>query len=253
MMTSKRSIMDTWQFWQNSWFYACVFLFFFLLAVLFHFARVRRLMKRQAELEHEVRMRTDEIRLQKRKTDEIAVKLTTTQNEIKTLAGTDVLTGIATLQRMQTFLAYEWRRAVRLQSSIALALLEIDGFEAFCSMAGEEHVSKVLKTVAEMLQRSCNRPGDMVAVYTDHAFMVVATDTAARGASKLAEKIRTGYHKLDSALVRIHKLVPKSVSIGCAVTVPQFDGKWDTLIQAGLEALEQARQENGNRIALNEL
>ena len=145
-------------FWRTLWFYSTGAVVALSVLLGAFRSRVRRLKKRKDELEGVVIERTRQLK-------EVNIKLSEANQELEHLATTDGLTGIANYRRFKEFFDLEWRRSIRYKSPISLILADIDLFKSFNDTYGHPAGDECLKKIAELLKRSCSRPGDLAARY----------------------------------------------------------------------------------------
>lgn len=134
-------------------------------------------------LEDKVLHRTAELEAANRKLSELTV--------------TDALTGLANRRRFDAVIADEWSRAARTGQALAVIMLDIDFyFKRYNDGYGHQAGDACLRQVANVLQSSVQRPGDLVARYGGEEFVVVATDADLTTARELAENMRRSVEAL---------------------------------------------------------
>lgn len=159
----------------------------------------------------------------------------------------DGLTSIANRRRLDEFMAVEWRRAIREQTSVSLIMVDIDFFKAYNDAYGHQAGDECLKQVAGVLRSTLKRAGDMVARYGGDELVVVMTGTHAEGASIVAEALRTRVEALriphGASVVSPYV----TISLGIATMVPDRNAKPDELLAVADQALYVAKQQGRNR------
>jgi diguanylate cyclase (GGDEF)-like protein len=170
------------------------------------------------------------------------------RNVENTLALVDALTGLANRRQFDTVLEREWHRAVREQCPLALLMIDVDNFKAYNDRYGHPFGDDVLTAIAQTIEASVVRPGDVTARYGGEEFAVVlpATDTAS--AMTVAERIRCAIVALDVPHADAADLIA-SVSIGAASMIPRRSGDSAALIDAADAALYEAKRAGRNRSA----
>jgi len=163
------------------------------------------------------------------------------------LSITDPLTGLANRRRFDEVLAREWRRAHRTSAPLALLMIDADHFKLINDRLGHSFGDEALKRIAEEIGASIRRPGDTAARVGGEEFAVVLPDTAAAGAARVAETIRTsiGRGPLDPS-----GETQLTVSVGVVATVPTTDLAPADLVAAADRALYEAKRSGRNRIAV---
>jgi diguanylate cyclase (GGDEF)-like protein/PAS domain S-box-containing protein len=111
------------------------------------------------------------------------------------LAMSDPLTGIANRRQFDAMLHREWHRAVRAQSRLTLAMIDIDHFKSYNDQFGHPAGDACLRAVAAALDSVIRQPTDFLARYGGEEFAVLLPDidaqTAAQMADRLVQAIRT--------------------------------------------------------------
>lgn len=176
------------------------------------------------------------------------------EEEIRSLAFYDNLTGLANRMLFQDRLKFEIQQAQRLTQKFALLYLDLDQFKMVNDTFGHHIGDKLLSEVAEVL-KSCLRSSDITSRMQDEAnspliarlggdeFTVILTDikevdNAAFVARRIIDKVAKQY-SLDG-----HE-IPSSVSIG--ISLYPFDST-DTveLLKYADTAMYQAKKQGRN-------
>jgi diguanylate cyclase (GGDEF)-like protein len=221
-------------FYQTAW--------FFTLAVLGAIAAVRTLYKlrtrslrdRQAQMEHLIAQRTEELRL--------------ANEHLSRLSFMDALTGLANRRRFDEALEHEWRRALRAQTSLAIIMADVDQFKRYNDVLGHPQGDKCLTTVAQVLAHAAGRAGDLVARYGGEEFIVLLPGADQAAAMHMAEELRAACE----ALAIPHPASPQgdvvTLSLGVASCVPLDEAAALTLVTQADAALYLAKQQGRNRV-----
>lgn len=190
--------------------------------------------------EHELELRVAQ------RTEELVVL----NNRLEALSLTDGLTGVANRRRFDTVLQQEWARAQRHGHPLALAMLDVDWFKHYNDHYGHPAGDECLSQIAQALQRSVCRTGDLVARYGGEEFVFIAPATDGASALGMAQKVAQAVQ----ALALPHAMSPLgqlSVSIGVAAWVPAPDGAPEALVEAADTALYQAKKQGRNQVVLH--
>jgi len=170
------------------------------------------------------------------------------ESELQLLARTDDLTGLHNRRTLGEILDSEWRRARRTRTVFSLLFVDIDRFKAYNDAYGHLSGDEALAAVARCIGEAIRRPADSAARYGGEEFIVVLPDTAAAGASLIAEKIRLAISELgiehaNSEYGRI------TASIGATSWQPEQNSDVTAVIKAADEALYIAKTMGRNRVS----
>ena len=86
-------------------------------------------------------------------------------DRLRQLSSIDALTGIANRRTLDETLLRECKRSQRSRTAIAVLMLDVDHFKRFNDTYGHGAGDDVLVQIARALERSSNRPADLVARY----------------------------------------------------------------------------------------
>jgi diguanylate cyclase (GGDEF)-like protein len=159
-------------------------------------------------------------------------------------AATDGLTGLANRRSFDDELALEWRRAERVEDSLALLLIDLDDFKRINDQFGHQAGDAVLRRVAAILDSGA-RQVDLTARYGGEEFALLTPETDLLGASNLAERLRVA---LAAALIELPdgRSVRLTASFGVAVKAGL--DRPELLVAAADEALYEAKRAGKNRV-----
>ena len=122
-------------------------------------------------------------------------------------AQTDGLTGVANRRMFDQRFEEEWLRAKREQTSLAVAILDIDYFKVYNDRHGHLAGDDALRRVAHAASANLQRAGDRFARYGGEEFAAILPATTLAGGIAAAERIRTAVTALA---------IPHPVEIGRA-------------------------------------
>ncbi|WPP00787.1 sensor domain-containing diguanylate cyclase [Pseudomonas sp. HR96] len=134
--------------------------------------------------------------------------------ELATLASTDSLTGLANRRSLDLHLHKEWSRALRLDQSLSVLMIDVDHFKAFNERHGHQGGDEALRNVAAAIHSSIRRPTDIAARYGGEEFLVILPDTPLSGAQLIAEHIRRAV-ELQPPFANDQRPTTVSIGIGC--------------------------------------
>lgn len=209
-------------YWQYPVFWLVVLGCFFVLMVAIWRWRIRALRWNEMELK----------RLVKEKT-----------RKLENIARQDPLTGIANRRAFDEDLKKEMARASREQSSLSLAILDIDHFknvnDQYLHTVGDE----VLVEVSEIIQ-SCIREEDRMARWGGEEFSILLPRSGRTEAELVCERVRRGIEK--HAFRALPKNQTITVSIGIALSQDKLEHS--ELLRRADQALYEAKEGGRNQI-----
>lgn len=160
----------------------------------------------------------------------------------------DELTQLANRRRFDEQLDKEWRRSTREGLPLAVVMIDVDHFKAYNDHYGHPAGDACLRSVAEAMQRCLGRPHDLLARYGGEEFILLLPHTPAKGALKVAEKLRQAVEALDHPHERSPTGPRVTVSVGVAALVPVESMASSALVTAADQALYQAKTQGRNRV-----
>lgn len=203
-----------------------------------NFARMaQRVEESQHELEVKVQERTE--------------ALQEANDQLLALSTTDTLTGIANRRRFDTVLDEEWRRAIRVCSPLAVAMIDVDWFKQYNDQYGHQAGDDCLRQVAHLLCAHANRAGDLIARYGGEEFALIITTFR-------PEDLQPYIKTICDEFVRTHLPYAKSlfgcvtVSIGAAMIVPMEGQRPEIVLKLADDALYRAKRAGRNQVCVVE-
>jgi len=146
-------------------------------------------------------------------------------------------------------LVHEWARAVRKGQSLAVAMFDVDWFKKYNDHYGHQAGDECLRRVAQTMEASVGRSGDLVARYGGEEFVFIAPATEGRDALSMAWKICEALEAL--ALPHETSMFGcVTISAGVAAAVPGNGDTPDVLVKRADEALYLAKEQGRNRALL---
>src|SRR4029077_12973196 len=157
-------------------------------------------------------------------------------------ATTDGLTGLANVREFRRARAAAFARPDRRSAHISVLLVDFDHFKTVNDVAGHQHGDLVLQLGARIV-RTVARGPDLVARYGGDEIVMLASDTNAIGAQKLAHRLVEAVHAAAIATTPGNHL---TFSIGAA-TYPDDALTALELVAAADQALYLAKREGKDR------
>ena len=157
-------------------------------------------------------------------------------------ATTDGLTGLANVREFRRTLAAAFARPERRTAQISVLLVDFDHFKTVNDVVGHQHGDLVLQLGARIV-RTVARAPDMVARYGGDEIVILASDTNAVGAQRLAHRLIEAVHAAAITTTPGNHL---TFSIGAA-TFPDDALTAVELVAAADQALYLAKREGKDR------
>lgn len=206
------------------------------------------------DLENRVRERTQALEARNEELTRLRLALETANQRLKRLVAVDALTGIANRRHFDRALDRELRRARRERQPLSLIFLDLDEFKRFNDTYGHTQGDEVLRRVAQTLDETFRRGGDLVARYGGEEFTVVLPGVDARRAGLYAERLRRRIWRL--AIPNVASAVSDRITIsaGVATVTPHapgfIDATPDVVLHAADQALYRAKCLGRNRVCM---
>jgi diguanylate cyclase (GGDEF)-like protein len=171
-----------------------------LMSIAVHLLLVRRLRRFTQQLVKLAETQTWNTRIKVRGSDELGtlsghvnhlLKLIETQvHTLQQLSLTDAMTGLKNRRAFDERLALELSNKSRGERKLALLILDVDFFKRYNDRYGHPAGDTALKAVAQVLQASLGRAGDLAARIGGEEFALLLPETDRDGAQAVALRIR---------------------------------------------------------------
>jgi diguanylate cyclase (GGDEF)-like protein len=213
--------------------------------------RTLRLQEQVAQQTRELARMVEELKGAKGEVEDKNLQLEEANRRLKTLSMRDGLTGIANRRQLEETLQREWARAWRMDTPLAVILIDIDFFKKLNDSLGHLEGDDCLRRVAGFLEKSLRRSGDMAARYGGDEFLLILPGTGPGGASHFAGKIAAGILELGIPFpASFFGIV--TTSIGVAIRFPRKGGTVAELLADADRALYRAKSAGRNRVCYAE-
>ena len=176
--------------------------------------------------------------------------LVTLTGQLKSLAGTDGLTGLPNRRAFDEALASELSKTAEAGEPLSLMMIDVDHFKPYNDLYGHLAGDDCLKAIGHCLQQVVKAPRHVAARFGGEEFALILPDSDAEAARELAETMRSLLAELaiphsGNAPGRI------SVSIGIA-TYPAGTDKRnrDDIVRRADSALYDAKRGGRDRIEM---
>lgn len=176
------------------------------------------------------------------KRTEVALEQTAAQ--LRELADTDGLTGLANRRTFDQAINNAAAGTPGNEAPLSLLMIDVDHFKAYNDTYGHLSGDACLQKVADVLRLVCEEPGDMVARYGGEEFAMLMQSATASRAASVAVAIR---HHLEEARL-VHSASATgflTVSVGVATAMPPVPPL--IVVEAADEALYEAKRNGRNQ------
>ena len=200
------------------------------------------------QLEERVKERTAVLQASNQELNATRIQLQEANVQLLRLVSIDGLTGIANRRQFDEVLAREVRRCLRERHPLSLILCDIDGFKRYNDTYGHARGDDTLRRVAQAVEKTFRRAGDLAARYGGEEFAIVLPGIEARRAWLFADRLRRNIWRL--AIPNAISTVADRVTISAGVATAMFDRIYgiEELIQAADTALYRAKGRGRNRV-----
>ncbi len=171
-------------------------------------------------------------------------------NQIKLMALSDSLTGLANRRNFDMFLTIELKRAASLKRPLSLIMLDLDKFKRYNDSYGHVTGDKLLSQLGQILQYNV-RNIDLPARYGGEEFSIILPECSSNEAKSLGEKLRQIIESEsfpDDAGTTTAKI---TASLGIATYDPAVSAippSREKITELADKALYQAKKEGRNRV-----
>jgi diguanylate cyclase (GGDEF)-like protein len=114
--------------------------------------------------------------------------------EVKRMAMTDVVSGLANRRAFDEILEAEITRATRYHHPLSLIIIDLDSFKEYNDKWGHPAGDVRLREIADLLRLNVREP-DVAARYGGEEFAIILPNTTKPGAIRLAERLRRSAEK----------------------------------------------------------
>lgn len=174
-------------------------------------------------------------------------------NQVKSMALSDGLTGLANRRNFDMLLKTELRRSASLQRHLSLIMLDLDKFKQYNDTYGHPIGDKLLAQVGQIIHHNI-RSIDLAARYGGEEFSIILPECNSTDAYTIAEKLRTTIEQshFPDSLGTFTASITASIGIATydpTATLHAPDS--EKIISLADKALYQAKEEGRNRIFAN--
>lgn len=174
-------------------------------------------------------------------------------NQVKSMALSDGLTGLANRRNFDMLLKTELRRSASLKRHLSLIMLDLDKFKSYNDTYGHLTGDKLLAQVGQIIHHNI-RTIDLAARYGGEEFSIILPECKSSDAYAIADKLRITIEEshFPDSLGTFTASITASIGIATydpAVTAQAPDS--EKMIALADKALYQAKENGRNRICTN--
>lgn len=174
----------------------------------------------------------------------IEEKLEHAQAELRALATTDPLTGLANRRKLDDVFSLEFRRALREGLALTVMVLDVDHFKQVNDRHGHQLGDAVLRSLGALLQGFTQRAGDLAARIGGEEFVLLLPATDKARAQTLAKDILIGVRAL--AIRGLSERITASIGVATLYQSTLVESATDLLALAD-KALYKAKSSGRDR------
>lgn len=181
------------------------------------------------------------------------IGMTIEAQRLSILSMQDSLTQLANRRSFDEALAREWEQAWRSQTPLSVILCDVDYFKRYNDTYGHANGDECLRKVGAVIQRSVKKSIDITARYGGEEFIVLLPSTNAKGALRVAERIRSEIEalKIEHRGSHISRFV--TLSLGGSSIIPSSSITPRAWIEIADMGLYEAKQAGRNQVVIKEL
>jgi len=188
----------------------------------------------------------DELRSTQKKVQESEARINELERELETtsdLVRHDQLTGVLNRRGLEEIFAKEAARATRHETSLCVALIDIDNFKKLNDSMGHDTGDEALIHLATICRETL-RPQDTVARYGGEEFIILLPDTPLNDAVSALTRLQRELTKKFF----LHGNEKVLITFSAGVTQMSTEDNQATVIKRADEAMYQAKQTGKNRV-----
>lgn len=175
------------------------------------------------------------------------IKLFHYQEQMRSQAMVDELTGVANRRSYEENSLLRWRDAIRLGLAFSVCMMDIDKFKVYNDTFGHPAGDRVLATVAKTASMCLRRSTDFFARYGGEEFVAIVVGHDANNAHKHMEQVRQAVEDLH---IPHNPTVSKwvTLSMGGVTVMPKEGDSFGTYLKIADTMLYDAKRFGRNQV-----
>ena len=178
---------------------------------------------------------------------ETQITLKLQADQLRDMALTDELTGVANRRSFEARLEAEWRRCRRDRIPLSVIMIDIDHFKHYNDSYGHRAGDNCLRQIAYALGTTLRRASDMLSRYGGEEFVYLLPGTGFKGAVERADEIGRAVERLNIVHAQLAAGPVVTLSRGVSSTIPRAERGISELLEAADAMLYQAKRAGRNR------
>jgi diguanylate cyclase (GGDEF)-like protein len=204
-----------------------------------------RLKRENADLHRQLEATLAEVRDKNEQLEQAVTNL-------ETMAATDPLTGLANRRSLGLSLDRRFADTRRRAGSLAVVMIDLDGFKQLNDTLGHQHGDRVLQFAAEALQTSC-RKSDVAGRFGGDEFVLVLPDADLDHARGVGERVASDFADAAGSYLSDHGFAGRvTMSLGVATQAMSGAQTPQQLVAYADHALYRAKAAGKQRLMIYE-
>ena len=174
-------------------------------------------------------------------------ELETANKRLEKRSNIDGLTQIFNRRYLDKTLETEWKRHIRMQYDLSLILCDIDHFKEFNDCYGHLAGDTCLRRIADTMDKSVNRPCDIVARYGGEEFVLILPETDLEGLKSVIKIVQSNIRSLEIPHEKSGVSDHVTLSFGALHTIPQPGTQAQDGLHSADLSLYEAKMKGRNR------
>ncbi|MFQ3255856.1 MAG: diguanylate cyclase (GGDEF)-like protein [Porticoccaceae bacterium] len=173
------------------------------------------------------------------------------EEKVAKLARLDDLTGIPNRRKFDESLSLQWKRSIRMNTPISLAMIDIDHFKQVNDTYGHSIGDKYLTVLSSIFSRSTNRPDDICARYGGEEFAVLLGATDRAGAVQVIDQLIKSVRHLKIPNENASTKPIITLSVGLKTVYPNKNDSYEDFLLAVDKLLYTAKTAGRDTMAVS--
>lgn len=182
---------------------------------------------------------------------ELYQQLQIVNHELKYLATSDSLTGIANRRYFDEYLQSQWDQLSQEQAPLSVILCDLDFFKPYNDTYGHLAGDQALREVAQAISQAMKHPRDLVCRYGGEEFAIILPKTSVADAILVAQSIQNQIEKLKIIHSGSSVSPYMTCSLGIGTVMPSEKMNAKHLIEIADQGLYQAKAQGRNQYVVS--